>query len=83
MLLPSAVINDKTKIKHQLQVSYSVIILFSAIVTLGICLLLLNSLDHITYIFAQNKITVQTNRKRGGSVSGNIKLFNTANEDDI
>jgi hypothetical protein len=56
----SIVINDKTKIKHQLQISYSIIVLFSAAVTLGICSLLLIGLAKATNNSAEEKITTQT-----------------------
>jgi hypothetical protein len=58
--LSSYVINEKHKIKFQLQLSYSIIVLFSAGITLGICFLLLHSLNKSVDESADLKITTQT-----------------------
>jgi hypothetical protein len=71
------VINDKTKIKYQLQTSYSIIVCLSAFVTLGICYLLLFALYNSTNHGAGPKITTQTVES---VVAVSVEISNSINQ---
>ena len=61
MAMFSCLINEKTSLKQQLLVSYSLITIISAGITLGICYALLYSLKHSASTTATENLRYQTN----------------------